>query len=193
MRCTLLAAPLALAACASNGPRAAEPATVTMHTSMGPIVLELDHRHAPVTVDNFLAHARRGDYDGTIFHRVVPGFVIQGGRHTPDLTELPGGEPITNEWPNGLTNARGTIGMARDTDPDTATRQWYINLADNHRLDIAREVSGNAGYAVFGRVIQGMEVVDAIAAVPTYDQPEGENALKNIPVDTVVIERVTTR
>ncbi|MFG0243406.1 MAG: peptidylprolyl isomerase [Phycisphaerales bacterium JB054] len=167
---------------------------VQMETSKGDIWLMLDAEHAPVSVANFVMYAERGDYDGNIFHRVVPGFVIQSGGHSPDLTELPGGEPIVNEWGNGLTNARGTIGMARDTDPDSATRQWYINLADNDRLDIAREVSGNAGYAVFGRVVEGMDVVDAIAAVQTYDQPgEGDDVLKNIPVEAVVLERVVVR
>ncbi|MDQ7012724.1 MAG: peptidylprolyl isomerase [Planctomycetota bacterium] len=176
-----------------TGHHAAAPGRVlvSMVTNKGEFVLELDPEHAPVSVANFLRYAQRGDYDGNIFHRVVPGFVIQSGGHSPDLTELPGDDPIINEWGNSLTNARGTIGMARDADPDSATRQWYINLADNDRLDIAREVSGNAGYAVFGRVIEGMDVVDAIAAVQTYDQPgEGDDVLKNIPVEPVILERV---
>lgn len=176
-----------------NGSRS-DTVRVAMVTSKGNIVLELDAKRAPVSVANFVRYAGRGDYDGNIFHRVVPGFVIQSGGHSADLTELPGGEPIVNEWGNGLTNARGTIGMARDTDPDSATRQWYINLADNDRLDIAREVSGGAGYAVFGRVVEGMDVVDAIAAVQTYDQPgEGDDVLKNIPVEAVVLERVVVK
>lgn len=183
--------PLSLAACASSERRddGADTVIVSMHTTEGEIVLQLDPERAPISVANFLAYAQRGDYDGTVFHRVVPGFVIQGGGHAPDLTELPDGEPIVNEWPNGLTNARGTIGMARETEPDSATRQWYINLADNDRLDIAREVSGNAGYAVFGRVVDGMDVVDRIAAAETYDQP-GEEGLKNIPARPILIERV---
>lgn len=164
---------------------------VQMETSKGDIWLMLDAERAPVSVANFVMYAERGDYDGNIFHRVVPGFVIQSGGHSPDLTELPSGEPIVNEWQNGLTNARGTIGMARDFEPDSATRQWYINLADNDRLDTAREKTGGAGYAVFGRVIDGMDVVDAIAAVETYDQPgDGDDVLKNIPVEQVVLERV---
>lgn len=186
------------AGCTATHPRGASESPrrvlVEMNTSMGDIWLLLDAEHAPVSVANFVMYAERGDYDGNIFHRIVPGFVIQSGGHSPDLTELPGGEPIVNEWGNGLTNARGTIGMARDTDPDSATRQWYINLADNDRLDIAREVSGDAGYAVFGRVVEGMDVVDAIAAVQTYDQPgEGDDVLKNIPVEDVVLERVVVR
>ncbi len=164
---------------------------VTLDTTLGEIVVELDPIHAPVSVANFLHYATRGDYDGTIFHRVVPGFVIQGGGHTPDLVELPGDDPIINEWQNGLKNSRGSIGMARETDPDSATRQWYINLADNERLDIGREVSGGAGYAVFGRVGQGMDVVDAIAAVETYDQEgEGDDVLSNIPVEPIVLRQV---
>lgn len=99
---------------------------------------------------------------------------------------MPSHAPIVNEWGNGLTNARGTIGMARETDPDSATRQWYINLADNARLDIAREVSGNAGYAVFGRVVDGMGVVDAIAAIPTHEVSED---FKNLPTETVTVVR----
>jgi cyclophilin family peptidyl-prolyl cis-trans isomerase len=162
-----------------------------LDTTKGDIVVELDPEHAPISVANFLTYTTRGDYDNTIFHRVVPGFVIQGGGHTRDLTELPGDEPIRNEWQNGLKNQRGTIGMARDADPDSATRQWYINLADNARLDTAREVSGNAGYAVFGRVVEGMDVVDAIAAVETYDQEgEGDDVLKNIPVKPITLRRV---
>ncbi len=164
---------------------------VTLDTTLGDIVIELDPVHAPVSTANFLHYATRGDYDSTIFHRVVPGFVIQGGGHTPDLAELPGDDPIINEWQNGLLNIRGSIGMAREAEPDSATRQWYINLADNDRLDIGREVSGGAGYAVFGRVVQGMDVVDAIAAVETYDQEgEGDDVLSNIPVEAVVLRRV---
>lgn len=174
---------------------------VTMQTSEGEITLELDRSLAPITVDNFLTYAGRGAYDGTTFHRVVPGFVIQGGGWTPDLQErakldAAAGRPdtpIPNEWANGLKNARGTIAMARETDPDSATREFFINLADNARLDIGREVSGNAGYAVFGRVVKGMDVVDRIAGVPTHavDVPGvTDGSMKNIPVEPIVIRRV---
>jgi cyclophilin family peptidyl-prolyl cis-trans isomerase len=167
---------------------------IAFDTTLGEIVVELDTEHAPVSVKNFLHYANRGDYDGTIFHRVVPGFVIQGGGHSPDLTELPGDDPIINEWQNGLKNARGSIGMAREAEPDSATRQWYINLADNERLDRGREVSGGAGYAVFGRVVHGMEVVDAIAAVKTYNQEgEGDDVLNDIPVEPIVLKRARRR
>jgi cyclophilin family peptidyl-prolyl cis-trans isomerase len=164
---------------------------VELDTTKGDIVLELDPAAAPISVANFLTYATRGDYDGTIIHRVVPGFVIQGGGHTPDLTELPGDAPIKNEWQNGLKNVRGSVGMAREAEPDSATRQWYINLADNERLDTGREVSGGAGYAVFGHVVEGMEVVDKIAAVETYDQDgEGDDVLHGIPVKPVIVRRV---
>lgn len=186
---------LSLLGCASEPAHEADTRTDRLYaeldTTMGDIVLELDHRAAPATVANFLAYASRGDYDNTIIHRVVPGFVIQGGGHAPDLAELPGDPPIVNEWQNGLKNVRGSIGMARESDPDSATRQWFINLADNERLDIGREVSGGAGYAVFGRVVEGMDVVDAIAAVETYDQEgEGDDVLRNIPVKPVIVRRV---
>ena len=196
-RITVFLLSLWLAGCASmpdNFDRRVGYEYLSLQTSMGEIVLELDPEHAPVSVANFLAYADRGDYDGTVFHRVVPGFVIQGGGHTPDLTELPGGDPIVNEWQNGLKNARGTIGLARDAEPDSATRQWYINLANNERLDIGREVSGGAGYAVFGRVVHGMEVVDAIAGVETYNQEgEGDDVLHNIPVEPVLLHRARRR
>lgn len=171
---------------------------VVMDTSMGPIELELDRARAPVSVDNFLAYAMDGAYDGAIFHRVVPGFVIQGGGHSIDMSDRAKAEgngesrdkPIVNEWTNGLKNVRGTIGMAREKEPDSATRQWFINLADNARLDTAREVSGNAGYAVFGRVVAGMDVVDRIAAVPTRKLSETDIEFTHVPVEPVVIRSV---
>ena len=183
-----MAAAMCAFGCASGekGGGAAGVTRVALETTKGKIVLELDAERAPVSAANFLRYVDEGAYDGTIFHRVVPGFVIQGGGHTADLAELPSHEPIVNEWGNGLTNARGTIGMARETDPDSATRQWYINLADNGRLDIAREVSGGAGYAVFGRVVEGMDVVDAIAAIPTREVSED---FRNVPVETVTVVR----
>lgn len=162
--------------------------TVRMVTTAGNIDLELDGEKAPIGVANFLAYARRGDYGGTVFHRTVPGFVIQGGGMTSSMVELSGDAPIKNEWKNGLKNARGTIGWARDEGPDTATRQWYINLSDNVKLDSGRPVSGNAGYAVFGHVIAGMEVVDRIAEAKTYDLPERD--MKNVPIEPVMVLRV---
>ncbi len=182
-----------LAGCASTSPAASLPPAdtsptvlVQMETTMGTIVLELDRLNAPVSTANFLRYVDENAYDGTIFHRVMENFVIQGGGHLPDMTELPGHEPIINEWNNGLKNDRGTIAMARETEPDSATRQWYINVKANPRLDVARDITGGAGYAVFGKVIKGMDVVDAIRAVPVTTL--GESA--NVPVTPIVIESV---
>lgn len=175
-----------MAACTGSKDVATEPVRVLLVTTLGDITLELDAARAPISTENFVRYVNEGAYDGTIFHRVVPGFVVQGGGHLPDLTELPGHSPIRNEWRNGLKNVRGSIGMAREEDPDSATRQWYINVADNDRLDIARDVSGNAGYAVFGRVVSGMEVVDRIEAVETGDRPDLD--LRGVPAEPIVIE-----
>lgn len=175
---------------------------VTIETTRGAIALELDREHAPITVANFLAHARAGHYDGTIIHRAVPGFVIQGGGWTPDLVERAKQDaaagrpdaPIRNEWQEGgLKNLRGTIAMAREKDPDSATREFFINLSDNARLDVPREVSGGAGYAVFGRVVRGMDVVDAIAQSPTAPRPETgvtDVSMDNVPIEPIVITSV---
>jgi peptidyl-prolyl cis-trans isomerase A (cyclophilin A) len=187
---------------AANKPAAAAPAReeklafVRMTTTAGDILLELDREHAPVSVDHCLAYARRGAYDGTIFHRVMPAFVIQGGGFDKDLNERAKADekaghpdkPIKNEWTNGLKNTRGTIAMAREADPDTATREFYINVADNAKLDTPREQTGKAGYAVFGRVIAGMDVVDAIRQGKTRELPERD--MKDVPVEPVVITRV---
>jgi peptidyl-prolyl cis-trans isomerase A (cyclophilin A) len=154
---------------------------VTLETNYGTIRIELDGDNAPISVANFLAYLDAGAYDNTIFHRVVPGFVVQGGGHAPDLSELPSGPPIKNEWQNGLANTRGTIAMARESDPDSATRQFYINLANNARLDTARALTGNAGYAVFGRVTEGMDVLDRIARVPTTTAGD----MANVPIEPV--------
>lgn len=176
-----------LAAGQNNDEPAAEPATeyVRMKTSKGEIVVELFSDKAPATVRNFLAYVDKGFYDGTIFHRVIDGFMIQGGGYTADLQEKPTDPPITNEWGNGLTNQRGTIAMARTNDPHSATSQFFINVVDNPRLD--QPISGGMGYAVFGRVIAGMDVVDKIKSLPTQNKGP---AFANLPVETVVIESV---
>jgi peptidyl-prolyl cis-trans isomerase A (cyclophilin A) len=152
------------------------------HTALGTIEIALDPQKAPITVKNFLSYVRSGHYDGTIFHRVIPGFMIQGGGFTPELEEKPTGPPIRNEARNGLRNSRGTIAMARTNDPDSATCQFFINVKDNHMLDFG--ISG-AGYAVFGNVIKGMEVVDRIVAVPTTSRGPYEN----VPQIAVVIKK----
>lgn len=156
----------------------------SIETSLGTIVVELDPINAPVTVANFRQYADQGFYAGTIFHRIEPDFVIQGGGFTPDLEQKETGPPIQNESFNGLSNLRGTIGMARSTSPDSATAQFYINLEDNTALDATL---GQPGYTVFGRVVEGLDVVDTIAAVETSDE-EGQ---LNVPVEPVLIERVT--
>ena len=168
---------------AVQAPAAKNP-VVVIETSLGDITVELDRARAPVTVENFLAYARAGFYDGTIFHRVIKGFMIQGGGLTPDMQRKPTKPPIENEAGNGLSNTRGTIAMARTADPHSATSQFFINTADNVRLDRGRESTG--GYAVFGRVTAGMDVVDKIESVPTTDRAGHQN----VPVEPVVIKRV---
>ncbi|QOJ01575.1 MAG: peptidylprolyl isomerase [Phycisphaeraceae bacterium] len=189
---TIGAAALFAAGCASaDAGDGTGPVPVRMTTSLGVMTIELDRERAPVSVANFLAYADRGHYDGTIIHRVVRGFVAQGGQYGPDFSERPAGPPIVNEWTNGLKNLRGTIAMPRDTDPDSATCQFFINLADNARLDIARDVSGGAGYAVFGRVTGGLDVLDAINAVETRPRPGADDLeFAAVPVTPIVVHTV---
>lgn len=157
-------------------------------TSKGDIVVELDEAKAPATVANFLQYAADGHYDRTIVHRVVPGFVIQGGGYSRQFIERPTRDPVAYEGDNGLSNLRGTIAMARMTSPQSATAQWFINLVDNPELDHrVTDLGPDYGYAVFGRVIEGMEVVDAIGAIPTGPGGPFES---EVPVESVVIERV---
>jgi cyclophilin family peptidyl-prolyl cis-trans isomerase len=156
--------------------------TVLLTTSLGNIKIVLDKEKAPISTENFLKYVRAKHYDGTIFHRVIPGFMIQGGGMTPDMEDKPGALPaIRNEAKNGLRNSRGTVAMARTGDPNSATDQFFINVKDNHSLDFG--ISG-AGYAVFGQVIEGMDVVDKILAVQTTTK--GPHA--NVPIAPVVIK-----
>ncbi len=147
---------------------------VTLATSMGDIVLELDREKAPKSVDNFLQYVRAGHYNGTIFHRVIDNFMIQGGGYRADLSERATRAPITLESRNGLSNVRGTLAMARTSVPDSATAQFFINLNDNLFLDQANARDGH-GYAVFGKVVEGMDVVDKIRAVPTVARGMHQN------------------
>jgi len=167
------------------GARAANP-VVTMETSMGTIQVELFEDKAPITVKNFLSYVDDKFYDNTIFHRVIDGFMIQGGGMEPGLREKRGKDPIKNEYKNGLSNSRGTLAMARTNNPDSATAQFFINVGDNAALDAARPETGNAGYCVFGKVIQGMDVVDKIKSVRTTSR----GGHQNVPVDDVVIKSV---
>lgn len=155
---------------------------VIMETSMGTIVLELNKQKAPKTVENFLDYVRDDFYEGTVFHRVIDGFMIQGGGFTRDFQQKPTRAPIPNEAANGLKNTRGTIAMARTADPHSATAQFFINVTDNPSLNHPNP--DGWGYTVFGRVVEGMDVVDAIARVPTTSR-QGH---QNVPVDSVVIE-----
>lgn len=156
---------------------------VAMETSLGRIVLELDAEKAPVTVANFLSYVEAKHYDGTVFHRVIDNFMIQGGGYDADLQEKRTGDPIKNEAGNGLANLRGTIAMARTAVPDSATAQFFINVKDNPFLDRAR-AADRVGYAVFGRVVEGMDVVDKIKAVRTGRV----GPLNDVPVEPVVIK-----
>lgn len=167
---------------------AADAPGVLIQTSKGDIQVELDPERAPKTVENFLAYVDAGFYDGTIFHRVIPDFMIQGGGFTPDYAKKPTRDPIANEADNGLANERGTIAMARTGDPHSATAQFFINHKDNAFLDHSAKDARGWGYAVFGKVTAGMDVVDAIATAPTG--PAGPFA-KDAPKTQVLIEKIT--
>lgn len=156
---------------------------VLLRTNMGDIVLELDAVRAPITVSNFLAYVDSGHYNGTIFHRVIDGFMIQGGGFTRDMVQKPTRPPIRNEATNGLKNLRGTIAMARTPDIHSATAQFFINVVDNPSLDHQSEDPRGFGYCVFGRVVEGMDTVDRIKAVPTGSQGGHEN----VPLEPVEI------
>ena len=162
------------------------PSKVLIKTSLGDITVELYADKAPKSVENFLAYARSGFYDGTIFHRVIADFMVQGGGFTADLRQKKTRAPVVNESKNGLSNLRGTLAMARTADPNSATAQFFINTVDNQRLDYAGDA--NPGYCVFGKVTAGLDVVDKIRAVPTGAQGPFRS---DVPVTPVVIEKVT--
>ena len=175
-------------------PEAAAPAVAAVNpkalikTSLGDITVELNAEKAPKSVENFLQYAKEGFYNGTIFHRIINNFMIQGGGFTPDLHQKPTKPSIQNEAKNGLSNLRGTIAMARTPDPNSATAQFFINLVDNRNLDfVSDERAETWGYAVFGKVVEGMDVVDAIKVVPTG--PKGPFR-SDVPTTDVVIEKV---
>jgi peptidyl-prolyl cis-trans isomerase B (cyclophilin B) len=159
---------------------------VLLQTNLGNIVIELDSERAPKTVQNFLGYVEEGAYDGTIFHRVIDNFMIQGGGYTEDYQRKPTHEPVRNEADNGLKNLRGSIAMARTSDPHSATAQFFINVVDNSFLDFTAKTNAGWGYTVFGRVVEGMEVVDKIKSLPTG---HGGPFPKDVPQTPVVIEK----
>jgi peptidyl-prolyl cis-trans isomerase A (cyclophilin A)/peptidyl-prolyl cis-trans isomerase B (cyclophilin B) len=164
---------------ATNAPQ------VSLKTNMGEIVLELDHDKAPKSVDNFLQYVKSGFYKGTIFHRVIDGFMIQGGGFDKNMKQKATKKPVVNEAQNGLQNTTYSVAMARTGDPNSATSQFFINVADNAALDYPGR--DGFGYTVFGKVISGMDVVDKIRAVPVADK----GPFENVPVKQVVIESAT--
>ncbi len=167
---------------------------VKMSTSMGDITIELNNEKAPISTANFLSYVDSGFYSNTCFHRVIDGFMIQGGGFSSDLKQKPTSAPIKNEWQNGLKNSRGTIAMARTAAPDSATSQFFINVADNAMLD---KPNGGAAYAVFGKVVAGMDVVDKIKAVKTgqktVEASDGAGGTRRVPFQDVPNETVEVK
>jgi peptidyl-prolyl cis-trans isomerase B (cyclophilin B) len=160
---------------------------VRLETTKGNIVLELDREKAPKTVDNFLSLVESGFYEGTIFHRVIKGFMIQGGGLTENMTQKPTGVPIPNEADNSLKNVRGSIAMARTQDPHSATSQFFINTVDNAFLNHSSKTLSGWGYCVFGRVVEGMDVVDAIESSPTTTY----GMYTDVPSEPIVINKAS--
>jgi cyclophilin family peptidyl-prolyl cis-trans isomerase len=162
---------------------------VLIKTSLGDMTVELYPDKAPKSVENFLTYVNAGFYDGTIFHRVIDNFMIQGGGFTRELRQKPTRPAIANEAKNGLSNTRGTLAMARTGDPNSATAQWFVNVVDNPRLDFTSEANGATwGYTVFGKVVSGLDVVDKIKAVPTGPQGPFKS---DVPTTPVVIEKIS--
>ena len=188
-RITSTIAALALGSISATSPSAqaddSERPQVTFETSHGSFVLELDRGASPETVENFLAYVREGFYEGTIFHRVIAGFMIQGGGFTPEFKQLQTRAPIGNEADRGGKNDRGTIAMARTSDPHSATAQFFINVVDNDFLNHRGRTPQGWGYTAFGHVVEGMDTVDGIAAVQTGSR----GMFQDVPQDTVVIQK----
>ncbi|TQV64640.1 MAG: peptidyl-prolyl cis-trans isomerase [Halothiobacillaceae bacterium] len=180
LRALLLALAATFALPAWAGPK------VVLETSQGEVTLELDADKAPRTVENFLTYVRDGHYNGTLFHRVIPDFMVQGGGFTPDFVQKPTRPAIQNEANNGLKNARGTLAMARTGDPHSATAQFFINTVDNGFLDHQAPTPRGWGYAVFGKVINGMDVVDRIQRLPTGS---GGPFRTDVPREAVLIKQ----
>ena len=189
MRNSTFALGAAVTLAAMTGGAATNTVVTTIETSLGSIELELDASKAPVSVSNFIAYAKSGHYEETIFHRVIDGFMIQGGGFTAAMVQKKTNDPIRNEAANGLKNARGTIAMARTMVVDSATSQFFINLKDNDFLNFRAPNPQAFGYAVFGHVTKGMDVVDKIAKVQTGNRWPHQN----VPVEPVVIKKVTVK
>lgn len=183
-----LVLPAAPAALAQEGEPSSAPANprIRLETSKGSFTLELYPEKAPLTVENFLGYVDSGQYEGTIFHRVIPDFMVQGGGFTEGLTQKPTGPPVRNEADNGLSNDRGTVAMARTSNPHSATAQFFVNVIDNDYLNHTAPDFNRYGYTVFGRVVEGMDVVDAISKVPATTR----GPYQNLPVEPVVIRTV---
>ncbi|QQX78859.1 peptidyl-prolyl cis-trans isomerase [Shewanella sp. KX20019] len=160
---------------------------ITLHTNHGKIKLALDFEKAPKTAANFVKYVKEGFYDGTVFHRVIDGFMVQGGGFTEDMQQKPCGETIENEASNGLSNKVGTIAMARTSDPHSATAQFFVNINDNTFLDFKSESAQGWGYCVFGEVAEGMDIVNKIKAVNTGNR----GMHQDVPLEAVIIEKVT--
>ncbi|MGM0593343.1 MAG: peptidylprolyl isomerase [Pseudomonadota bacterium] len=178
---------LFVSACNADGNSAPSGPRVLMQTSMGEMVIELYPEKAPKSVDNFLRYADDGFYDGTLFHRVIDDFMIQGGGFTPDMEKKPTRAPIMNEADNGLRNTIGTLAMARTMEPHSATSQFFINVGMNSNLDFREKTPRGWGYAVFGRVVKGMDVVEAIKSVETTQK----GMHRDVPAEDVIIHKVT--
>ena len=173
----------------STSKQGADMVTVTMETNKGVITLELDREKAPDSVENFVTYAKSGHYDGTIFHRVIPGFMIQGGGFDTSMKQKDTNPPIKNEAANGLKNDKGTVAMARTNVPDSATSQFFINVKDNDFLNHTSPTPQGWGYAVFGKVTDGMDVVESIENVSTANK----GGQQDVPVSEVIIEKVTVQ
>jgi len=171
----------------STSKQGADMVTVTMETNKGVITLELDREKAPDSVENFVTYAKSGHYDGTIFHRVIPGFMVQGGGFDSSMQQKDTNPPIKNEAANGLKNDKGTVAMARTNVPDSATSQFFINVKDNDFLNHTSPTPQGWGYAVFGKVTDGMDVVESIENVATANK----GGQQDVPVSEVIIEKVT--
>lgn len=162
---------------------------VTFQTNMGAITIEVDHENAPIGAENFVHYAMEGYYNGTIFHRIIPGFMVQGGGFLPGLVEKDAGEPIENEADNGLKNVRGALSYARTNDPHSATTQFFMNLVDNPYLDHTSKDVHGWGYAVFGRIVEGLAILDEMAKVETTSR----RGHQDVPVEDIIIEKTLVK